>query len=62
MVRTAIVGLGMWGQKLVDSVYGKTDQITFVAGTTRTLSKAADFCRERNIDLRDDLGKGAGMR
>ncbi len=45
----------MWGQKLVDSVYGKSDQITFVAGTTRTLSKAEDFCRERKIDLRDDL-------
>jgi len=55
MMRAAIVGLGMWGQKLVDSVYGQSDQITFVAGTTRTLSKAGDFCRDRKIDLRDDL-------
>lgn len=54
MVRAAIVGLGMWGQRLVDSVKG-SDQITFVAGNTRTKSKAEDFCRERNIDLRDDL-------
>lgn len=55
MVRAAIVGLGMWGQKLVDSVQGKSDQITFVAGNTRTRSKAEDFCRDRKIDLRDDL-------
>jgi predicted dehydrogenase len=55
MVRAAIAGLGMWGQKLVDSVQGKSDQITFVAGSTRTRSKAEDFCRDRKIDLRDDL-------
>lgn len=55
MVRAAIVGLGNWGQKLVGSVYGKSEQITFVAGNTRTRSKAEDFCRERQIDLRDDL-------
>ena len=55
MVRAAIVGLGNWGQKLVGSVYGKSDQITFVAGNTRTRSNVEDFCRERQIDLRDDL-------
>ena len=60
MVRAAIVGLGMWGQKLVDSVQGNSDQITFVAGNTRTRSKAEDFCRDRKIDLRDDLGAVLG--
>jgi predicted dehydrogenase len=55
MVRAAIVGVGRWGQTLVNSVQGKSDKITFVAGNTRTRSKAEEFCRERNIDLRDDL-------
>ncbi|MCZ6711054.1 MAG: Gfo/Idh/MocA family oxidoreductase [Gammaproteobacteria bacterium] len=55
MVRAAIVGLGRWGRLLVDSVQGKSDQITFVAGNTRTRSRAEDFCRDRKIDLRDDL-------
>lgn len=55
MVRAAIVGIGRFGQNLVNSVQGKSDQITFVAGTTRTLSKAEDFCREKKIDLRPDL-------
>jgi predicted dehydrogenase len=55
MVRAAIVGVGRWGQTLVNSVYGKSDKISIVAGTTRTRGKAEDFCQERNIDLRDTL-------
>ncbi|MBI2294069.1 MAG: Gfo/Idh/MocA family oxidoreductase, partial [Betaproteobacteria bacterium] len=55
MIRAAIVGLGWWGRTIVDSVQGKSDQVTFVAGNTRTRSKAEDFCRDRNIELRDDL-------
>lgn len=55
MVRAAIVGVGRWGQTLVNSVQGKSDNITFVAGHTRTRSKAEEFCREKKIDLRDDL-------
>ena len=55
MIRAAIIGLGWWGKTIVDAVQGKSDQITFVAGNTRTRSKAEEFCRERKIDLRDDL-------
>jgi predicted dehydrogenase len=55
MIRAAIVGLGWWGKTIVDAVQGKSDQITFVAGNTRTRPKAEDFCRERKIELRDDL-------
>ena len=55
MIRAAIVGLGWWGRAIVDAVQGKSEQITFVAGNTRTRAKAEDFCKERKIDLRDDL-------
>ena len=55
MVRAAIVGLGWWGKTIVDAVQGKTDKITFVAANTRTRAKAEAFCRERKLDLRDDL-------
>ena len=55
MIRAAIVGLGWWGKTIVESVQGKSDQITFVAANTRTRAKAEDFCREKKIDLRDDL-------
>lgn len=55
MIRAAIIGLGWWGRTIVDSVHGKSDQVTFVAGNTRTRAKAEDFCRGRKIELRDDL-------
>ena len=55
MMRAAIIGLGWWGRTIVDAVQGKSDQITFVAANTRTRAKAEDFCRERKIELRDDL-------
>jgi len=55
MIRAAIVGLGWWGKTIVDSVQGKSGQITFVAANTRTRGKAEEFCRDRKIELRDDL-------
>lgn len=55
MVKAAIVGLGWWGKTIVESVQGKSDLITFVAAHTRTRAKAEEFCRGKNIDLRDDL-------
>ena len=54
MLRAAIVGLGWWGRNLVGSVQGKATDIKFVVGHTRTLAKAADFCRDNDIALVDD--------
>lgn len=55
MIKAAIVGLGWWGKTIVDSVHGKSDQISFVAANTRTRAKAEDFCRDKKIALHDDL-------
>lgn len=55
MIRAAIVGLGWWGKTVVEAVQGKSDKIAFVAGCTRTRAKAEEFCRDKKIDLRDDL-------
>lgn len=55
MIKAAIVGLGWWGRTIVDSVHGKSDKIAFVAANTRTRGKAEEFCRDKKIDLRDDL-------
>jgi predicted dehydrogenase len=38
MINAAIVGLGWWGKTLVEAVAGTSDVLTFVAGTTRTVS------------------------
>ena len=51
MIRAAIVGIGGWGRNLVAAVQGRSEQIRFVAGATRTPEKAADFCRQHGISL-----------
>jgi predicted dehydrogenase len=53
MVRAAIVGLGRWGRSLVTSVQGKTDEIRFVLGHTRTPQSAEAFCRDQGVMLTD---------
>lgn len=53
-VNAAIVGLGRWGQLLVESV-DKSDTITFTAAVTRTPAGAAGFCARRDMRLSDDL-------
>jgi predicted dehydrogenase len=45
MIRAAIVGLGWWGQNLVNSVRG-SEVIRFTTAQTRTQATAAGFCAE----------------
>jgi predicted dehydrogenase len=53
MINAAIIGLGWWGKTLVEAVSGVSDDIRFVAGTTRTLSDdAKDFAKEHDLELR----------
>ena len=57
MINAAIVGLGRWGQNLVNSAQGKSDAIRFVAGATRTISKAEGYAREQGFPLHDSYEK-----
>jgi predicted dehydrogenase len=53
MINAAIIGLGWWGQTLVESVSGVSDDIRFVAATTRSLSdEAKAFAKEHDMELR----------
>lgn len=53
MINAAIIGLGWWGKTLVEAVSGVSDDIRFVAGTTRTLSNdAKEFANEHDFELR----------
>lgn len=54
MLKAAIVGLGRWGQILVESVQGKSDAITFTAGITRTPAKAQEFTERHGLTLDTD--------
>ena len=48
MFRAAIVGLGRWGQNLVNSVRGG-DAIQFTTAHTRTQTTATGFCAEAGL-------------
>lgn len=51
MIRAAIIGLGTWGQNLVNSIQGKSELIRFTAGATRTPAKAAEFAKKHGIAM-----------
>jgi predicted dehydrogenase len=53
MLDAAIVGMGNWGRRLVDSVHGQNGSgIRFVAGCTGTPEKARDYAARKGIALR----------
>lgn len=54
MLNAAIVGLGRWGQVLVESVQEKSDAIRFTAGITRTPANAEDFTKKHGLTLGSD--------
>lgn len=54
MIDAAIVGLGRWGQGLVESVQGRSGSIRFIRGVTRTPAKAEEFCVRHGLTLGDD--------
>jgi predicted dehydrogenase len=48
-VRAAIVGVGSWGQTLVNSVQGRCPELRFTTACTRTPSKVEAFCRQHAL-------------
>ncbi len=57
MIKAAIIGLGRWGQNLVNSVQGKSRLIRFVAGVVRTPAKVQEYAARQRIRLYDDYRK-----
>ncbi|MFC0384095.1 Gfo/Idh/MocA family protein [Muricoccus vinaceus] len=56
MLDAALVGMGRWGQTLVNSVQGRNGSgIRFVAGATRTPEKAREWAGEKGLDLLPDF-------
>ena len=51
MIRAGIVGMGWWGQMLVDSVQGRSDVIRVTAGHTRTPAKAQAYAKAKGIAM-----------
>jgi predicted dehydrogenase len=56
MINAAIVGLGRWGQNLVNSTV-ESSAIRFTTANTRTRQTADAFCREKSLRWTADLGE-----
>jgi predicted dehydrogenase len=55
MINAAIVGLGWWGRTLVESVQGVSDEVRFVAGTSRTAKpEITEFAQAQGLTLLED--------
>ena len=57
MINAAIVGLGRWGQNLVNSVQGKSDRIRFTTGVLRHPENAREYAARQGIELTSELDK-----
>ncbi len=59
MLKTAIVGLGWWGQELVTAVQAdgelKSDKVCFTTGVVRTPAKAKDNAVRQGLALTRDF-------
>ena len=55
MIKAAIVGLGRWGQHLVDSVQGKNDVIRFVRGVSRNPDVTREFGSKCGLALTNNF-------
>lgn len=55
MINAAIVGLGRWGQNLVNSVQGKSEKIRFVTGVLRHPENARTYAKKQGLKLESDL-------
>jgi predicted dehydrogenase len=55
MINAAIVGLGRWGQNLVNSIHGKSDKIRITLGVLRHPENAREYASAKGFPLVDNL-------
>jgi len=60
MIEAAIVGLGRWGQSIVEAVQGKSSRLSFVRGISREPELVGDFARRHGFVLSTELADALG--
>jgi len=60
MIRAAIVGLGRWGQTLVNAVQGKSDKLRFTHAVSRDPAHVRDFTAQHGLKTVGALGAVLG--
>ena len=51
MINAAIVGIGWWGQKIVNAVQGKSERIRFIRGVSKEPDTVRDFAARQGFEL-----------
>ena len=51
MINAAIVGVGWWGQKIVNAVQGKSERIRFIRGVSKEPDSVRDFANKHGFEL-----------
>lgn len=54
MLELAIVGMGSWGKRLVESVQGKSDRVRFRSGIVARPEKSKEFAQKHGLALGSD--------
>jgi predicted dehydrogenase len=62
MINAAVIGLGRWGQSLVNAVQGKSARLRFVHGVSKEPALARDFAAKHGFRLSTDLADALGDR
>jgi predicted dehydrogenase len=62
MITAAIVGLGRWGQTLVNAVQGKSDKLCFTHAVSRDPARVQDFTARHGLATVGGLGAVLGDR
>jgi len=57
MINAAIVGLGRWGQNLVNSVQGTSTRLRFARGVVRNPDKVSAFAAKHGLQLSSDYAE-----
>lgn len=59
MIDLAIVGLGGWGRRLVESVQGVSDKVRFTRAVVTRLEKSQEFADKHGLALGTDIAEAA---
>ena len=54
LLNLAIVGPGLWGRKLVESVQGVSDRVRFTHAVVNRVEPVKEFCEKRAIAVTRD--------
>jgi predicted dehydrogenase len=60
VLNAAIVGLGRWGQKIVNAVQGKSEYMRFVHGVSKEPDSVREFAEQHRLRLSTDLSDVLG--